>query len=72
MGISLWMTRPRCPECKSLEIREIFKKPQSMRGVDMSTGGGGGGHATTQTIFEVKYRCKACQAEWTSMKTETR
>ncbi len=72
MVASLWLTRPRCPECNSLKITEISKRPISMRGVDMSTGGGGGGYGSTQTMFEVLHRCTECETRWTTTKSETR
>jgi hypothetical protein len=70
MAGSLWLTRPRCPECKSLRINEISKEPLSMRGVDISPGEGG--YASTQIIYEVKYRCSECQSRWTVTKSETK
>jgi hypothetical protein len=43
-----------------------------MRDVGYSGGGIGGGYSSAQILYNVKYRCSACEAQWTSTITETR
>ena len=71
LGAILLLSRTRCPECGSRKIGEISKEPLGMRGTGYSSGEGGGGYATTQIMYKVKYRCSECQEEWTVTKTET-
>jgi DNA-directed RNA polymerase subunit RPC12/RpoP len=68
----LLLARPRCPECGSRKIGIISKEPQGMRDVGYSGGGIGGGYSSAQILYNVKYRCSACEAQWTSTITETR
>ena len=64
-------TRPRCRECGSKKIG-VQKTVTGMRAVDYSSGEPGGGGASTQLQYDMKYRCNECQAQWTTTATKTR
>lgn len=72
MVASLWLARPRCPECGSRQIGETLKEPLGMRDVNYHSGGQGGGYTSAQLTYRVKYQCNECQAQWTQTITETR
>lgn len=67
-----WLTRIKivCPDCGSSKVDQISKRVLNVR--SMNYAGMEEARSAVQTSYEVTWRCRECDTQWTSMMTETK
>ena len=66
----IWKMRYRaeCPDCQSRKVSRLGREFYATRPVELMNGQDGG--VVLQTIFVVRYRCSACQHEWSEREVD--